>query len=303
MKPHPKHVPLPNLNDLLLYCQVVQEGSFAAAARRFGGSKATVSRRIAQLEQALGAQLLIRTTRSLKTSEVGRDFFRRAQGILAASDEALAAVTRTKDEPTGLLRVTTGVELGIEFLSPLLDEYLEQHPQVSAELDLTGRFVDLVYEGFDLGIRVGALDDSSLSSRKLGSFRYGVFASPALIGKNKITTPKQLSQFPGLVFKRSEHSEVWTLVNGHSEQKVSVTPKLSSNNHWALRQAAVSGLGIVFGPTFIMRSEVKRGRLVQLLPQWGSPEIPIHAVFPAQKFLSSKVRRFIEHLVSHLRVG
>jgi LysR family transcriptional regulator, regulator for bpeEF and oprC len=292
---------LPDLKDLSLFCRVVQEGSFAGAARRFGSSKATVSRRVALLEQSLGAQLLIRTTRTVKPTELGRDFYSRAIGILAAADDALASVKKTRGEPSGLLRITAGVEFGVEFLSPLLSDYLTYNTQVSAELDLTGRFVDLVYEEFDLGIRVGPLGDSSLSSRKLGSFRYGVFASPSLIRKqSRIQKPSQLAGLPALVFKRPEHTEHWVLLKGHTEQTVKVTSKLTSNNHWALRRAAVAGLGFVFGPTFLMKEDVQNKRLVQILPEWGSTEIAVHAVFPAQKFLAPKVRRFVDHLVMKL---
>jgi LysR family transcriptional regulator, regulator for bpeEF and oprC len=284
-----------DLNDLTLFSQVVQEGSFAAAARKFGGSKATVSRRIAILEQELGAQLLVRTTRSLKPTEIGRDFYSRAQGILSASEDALNSVAKTKSEPSGLLRVTAGVEFGIEFLGPILNEYLALHPEVSGELDLTGRFVDLVYEGFDLGIRVGPLDDSTLSSRRLGSFRYGLFAAPSLLKRYTFKSPRQLTDVPALVFKRSDHSESWTLLKGHTEMTVDVQPRLISNNHWALRSAAVAGLGVVFSPTFIMKQEIATGRLKPVLEGWGSHEIPVHAVFPSQRFLSPKVRRFLDH--------
>lgn len=252
------------------------------------------------LEQLLGAQLLVRTTRNVKTTEIGRDFYSRALGILAASEDALLSVSNTKTDPTGLLRITTGVEFGIEFLSPLLNQYLSKHPKVAAELDLTGRFVDLVYEGFDLGVRIGPLDDSNLSSRKIGTFRYGLFASPEFAQKAKLSKPAQLTRTPALVFKRPEHSGVWSLVSGHTEQSITVVPKLISNNHWALRSAAIAGLGVAFSPTFIMATELRNKRLVQILPEWGSAEIPIHTVFPAQRFLAPKVRRFVDFLVESL---
>lgn len=292
-----------DLNDLLLFCQVVQEGSFAGAARRFRGSKATISRRVALLEQRLGAQLLIRTTRTVRTTEVGRDFYGRAQGILAASEDALLSISRTRGEPSGLLRVTAGVEFGSEFIAPLLNEYLANHPKVWAELDLTGRFVDLAYDDFDLGVRVGPLDDSNLSSRRLGTFSYGLFASPERMKSVRIERPEHLARLPGLVFKRPEHSEVWSLLRGATEQRVTVRPALVSNNHWVLRDAAIAGLGVVFGPRFIMAPALRAGTLVRVLPEWGSPEIPVHAVFPAQRFLAPKVRGFVEHLVARLKLG
>ena len=290
-----------DLESLSQFCLIVQEGSFTEAARKSSTSKATLSRNLALLEQSLGVQLLVRTTRSLRTTEIGRDFYHRALGILGASEEAVAAVTRTQNAPTGLLRVAAGVEFGTEFVMPLLSEYLKLHPQVQAELELSGRFIDLVHEGFDVGVRIGTLDDSSLSSRKLGSLRYGLYASPEFLKRHPIKRIETLAKVPALAFKRPGHHSEWTLLKGGTERSVRVEARMISNNHWSLRTAAINGLGVAFSPTLLMNASVRAGALVPVLPEWSSPEIPIHAVFPSQRYLAPKVRFFIDYLVKHLK--
>lgn len=295
--------PLLDLESLSLFCLVVQEGSFTRAARKASGSKATLSRKIAILEQSLGVQLLVRTTRSLTPTEIGRDFYSRSLGLLHANDEALSSVTQTKGIPSGLLRVTAGVEFGTEFISPLLNQYLERYPQVQGELDLTGRFVDLVHEGFDIGIRLGQLDDSTLSSRKLGSLSYGLYASPQYLSRNRIQRIDVLKNMPALIFNRPGHHSEWTLVKEGTERTVKMKPKLLANNHWSLRSAAIAGLGIAFSPTLLMREEVRAKRLVHVLPEWSSPEIPVYAVFPSQRYLAPKVRHFVDYLAENLKLS
>ncbi|MBU6153156.1 MAG: LysR family transcriptional regulator [Bdellovibrionales bacterium] len=295
--------PVLDLESLSHYCLVVQEGSFTGAAKKLTASKATVSRNVALLEESLGVQLLIRTTRSLRTTEIGRDFYHRALGILGASDEAVAAVTSTTRDPSGLLRIAAGVEFGTEFVMPKLTEYLKLHPQVQAELELSGRFIDLVHEGFDVGIRIGALDDSTLSSRKLGSLRYGLYASPEFLKQYPIRKIETLKQVPALIFNRPGHHSEWTLLKGETERSLKVQARMISNNQWSLRTAAIAGLGITFSPTILMNEAVRSKKLVHVLPEWTSPEIPIHAVFPSQRYLAPKVRSFVDHLARTLTLS
>lgn len=292
-----------DLESLSIFCLVVQEGSFTKAARKASGSKATVSRKVALLEQSLGVQLLVRTTRSLTPTEIGRDFYNRALGLINANDEALGSVTQTQGKPAGVLRITAGVEFGTEFVSPLLNRYLELYPEVQGEMDLTGRFIDLVHEGFDLAIRLGQLEDSTLSSRKLGSLRYGLYASPKLLKKIRIHRIDQLKTAPALVFNRPGHHSEWTLLNGATERTLRMKPRMIANNHWALRSAAIAGIGVTFSPTLLMRNEVRSKKLIHILPEWTSPEIPVHAVFPSQRYLAPKVRHFVDYLAAKLKLS
>ncbi|MBU6375422.1 MAG: substrate binding domain-containing protein [Bdellovibrionales bacterium] len=170
------------------------------------------------------------------------------------------------------------------------------------EIDLTGRFIDLVHDGFDLAVRLGNLEDSTLSSRKLGSLRYGLYASPKLLKQYRMDRVDQLKNVPALIFNRPDHHSEWTLVKEGTERTVQMTPRLIANNHWALRSAAIAGLGVSFSPTLLMREEVRKRRLIRVLPEWTSPEIPVHAVFPAQRYLAPKVRHFVDYLVANLKL-
>jgi len=156
------------ISELNAFAKVVQTGSFTRAAESLGTQKAYLSRVVANLEQKLGARLLVRTTRSLSLTEVGREVFERAVGILGAVDDVQRLTQKMVAEPRGTLRLTCGVEFGMIAVSRWIGHYLKRYPQVSVESDFTGRIVDLVHEGFDLAIRIGPLTESSLAARRLG---------------------------------------------------------------------------------------------------------------------------------------
>lgn len=294
----------PELEALNLLIRVTEEGNFSSVAKKLHIPKATLSRKIAQLENLLGAQLLVRTTRSLGLTEAGRGFLQKAKTALSAMDEAQATLSKARQqEPQGTLRITAGVEFGVSILSPLLDRFCRKYPRIQLELDLTGRSVDLVYEGFDVGIRIGTLEDSTYSARKLGSFSYGLYASPKLLAKSKIHKPSDLTNFPSLLFSRGTHREAWRLIRGHESESLAVTPRVLSNNHWVLKNAARSGLGIAFMPEFLAQKEVHDKSLIRVLPGWSSARIPIHALYPAQRHVPLKVRALIDYLASNMSVG
>ena len=171
------------LASLQAFVKVVQTGSFTRAADALHTQKAYLSRVVTQLEKELGARLLERTTRSLSLTEIGREFFERAVGILASVEDAQRAVQKAQGEPRGVLKLTCGVEFGMIAVSGWIAAYLERYPQVLVDAEFTGRIVDIVHEGFDLAIRVGPLADSTLTARKLGELRYGLFAAPAYLAR------------------------------------------------------------------------------------------------------------------------
>lgn len=293
----------PGFEAIRCYLAVVREGSFSAAAKALGLPKATVSRRIAELERRLGTQLLVRTTRSVRVTEPGREYAQQASAALAALDDATARIRDDADQatPRGRLRVTASVEYGVSVLSPLLAEFVAAHPELELDLELTGRQVDLVYEGFDLALRVGPLPDSTLAARRLGQVDYGLFASPDYLGQ--AGTPRyvhELAERPALQFTGAGAEPVWRLTDGAQELRVAIAPRLRSNNHWVLRDAAVAGLGVAFCAVLVAGPEVAAGRLVRLFPAFGAPELPVHAVFPSQRFLAPKVRACIDFLSARL---
>lgn len=291
----------PNLDDIRAFLRIAQDASFSKAAKHLDVPKATLSRRVAQLERDLGVQLLVRTTRSVQVTEAGRAFLPEAAAVLAALEDATAKVREAAGTPRGRLRITASVEFGVAVLSPLLAEFAGTQPEVDLEVELTSRKVDLVYEGFDLAVRVGPLPDSTLAARRLGTLRYGLYASPAwLAAHGRPRYAHELGEHPALQFVGAQAAPRWTLWDGARTLEVPIRPRVRANNHWVLRDAAVAGLGIAFCAALVAEPEVAAGRLERLLPEWGAVEIPVHAVFPSQRFLAPKVRACIDFLVARL---
>jgi len=291
----------PSLDDVRAFLQIAQESSFSKAALALGTPKATLSRRVAQLEEDLGVPLLVRTTRSVQVTEAGRAFLPEAAAALAAFDDATARVRETGGVPRGRLRITASVEFGATVLSPLLAGFALAEPEVELEVELTGRTVDLVYEGFDLAVRVGPLPDATLAARRLGTLHYGLYASPAYLARaRRPRYAHELADHPTLQFVEAGAPPRWTLWDGHQTLEVPIRPRLRSNDHGVLRDAAVAGLGIAFCAEPIAAPALASGALERLLPEWGAVEIPVHAVFPSERFLAPRVRACIDHLVRHL---
>jgi len=286
------------LGELAAFVKVVQTGSFTRAAENLGTQKARLSRVVSNLERRLGVRLLERTTRSLSLTEIGREIFERAVGILGAVEDAERVAHRMHSEPRGTLRLTCGVEFGMIAVSRWIAEYLERYPQVSVESDFTGRIVDIVHEGFDLAIRVGSLADSSLAARRLGELRYGLFASPAYLARRGTPrSPDALAGHDLLRFSGGGHRQGWRLTKGSVEHRVEAAGKLRVNNSFAVRDAAVHGLGIAQLPLAVAHDALRDGRLARVLPAWQPPAVPVHAVFPGTRYLTPKVRAFIDHAV------
>lgn len=283
------------LSHLDTFVKVVQTGSFTRAAEQLHTQKAHVSRVVSQLEAELGVRLLERTTRSLSLTEIGREFFERAVGILGAADDARRAVQQAQGEPRGTLRLTCGVEFGMLAVNRWVRDYLLRHPDVNVDLEMTGRVVDIVHEGFDLAVRVGPLADSTLAARKLGELRYGLFAAPGYLRRHPPPSqPGDLAQHALIRFSGSRLRLVWTFTRGADTQRVEPVARLNANNSFAVRDAAVDALGIAQLPLLLAQPEVDAGRLVPVLADWQLPSAPVHAVFASARYLTPKVRAFID---------
>lgn len=289
------------LSALQTFVKVVQAGSFTRAADALTTQKAHVSRVVTQLEKELGARLLERTTRALSLTEIGREFFERAVGILAAVEDSRRAVQRAQGEPRGTLKLTCGVEFGMIAVSGWIDRYLQRHPQVRVEADFTARVVDIVHEGYDLAVRVGALEDSTLAARKLGELAYGLFASPEYLARRGMPRePADLADHESLVFAHANRAGALLLRKGTRSERVSLRPRLKANNVFAIRDAAMAGLGVAQLPLIVASEPLRAGRLQQLLAPWSTPPVPVHAVFASARYLTPKVRSFIDLSVDEL---
>lgn len=284
-----------NIPSLQAFVKVVQTGSFTRAAESLRTQKAHLSRVISQLEKELGVRLLERTTRALSLTEIGREFFERAQGILASVEDAQLAVQRAQGEPRGTLKLTCGVEFGMMVVSDWIDLYLQRYPQMQVDADFTGRVVDIVHEGFDLAIRVGPLADSTLAARKLGVMNYGLFASEEYLSQRGIPrAPGDLVSHEILAFAGGSHQPTWALTREGHSARVELQPRLKANNVFALRKAAIRGLGVAQLPWVIAESSIKAGELVPIMTEWTMPSVPIHAVYASARYLTPKVRVFID---------
>ena len=287
------------LEQLRILVKVVQAGSFTRAAELLGTQKSYVSRVVAQLEAELGGKLLERTTRTLSVTETGQAVVERAIGILAAVEDTSRLVQQAQGEPRGLLRLTCGVEFGMLAVSGWVDEFLSRHAGVSVDVEYTSRVLDLVHEGFDLSIRVGELPDSRLVARSLGQLDYALFACPRYLARRGVPpSPDALREHSLVMFSGGSQRRGWRLLpdDGSESQALRIDgpARLRVNNSFAVRDALLKSLGIGQLPLLIAAEPLAAGQLVPVLPGWRLPSMPVHAVYPSQRYLSPKVRAFID---------
>lgn len=289
------------LGSMRTYVAVVDSGSFAAAALRLDVSRAMVSKQVQKLEEHLGTRLLNRTTRRLSLTETGRAFHERSVQILGDVNEAEQIAGQMTTLPRGVLRVTIPLSYAQHRLGSIIGAYTQAYPQVQLDIALSDRKVDLVEEGFDVAIRIGALPQSDLIARKLGVARSIVCASPAYLAAHGTPqTPHDLSQHTCLSYSLSGGGADWRLESAGEHLTVPVNGPIRADNGDMIRLAALAGAGIVFQPHFIVGEDLAAGRLVQVLPGWESADLGIHALYPSRKHLSAKVRTFVDFVVAAL---
>ncbi len=281
--------------SLQAFVKVVQTGSFTRAAEVLHTQKARLSRVVSRLERELSVRLLERSTRSLSLTEAGREFFERAHAILASVDDARQAMQRIHGEPQGTLRLTCGVEFGLVAVSGWIADYLEAFPQVQVEADFSNRVVDIVHEGFDLAVRVGPLADSSLAARRLGLLNYGLYASADYVRRHgQPSSPHELGAHPLVTYSGVSPQGHWQLVRDGEPHPVPLSPRLRVNTSLAARDALQRGLGIGLLPRRVAETAGPANPLRRVLPDWAAPEVPVHAVFASARYLTPKVRAFID---------
>lgn len=284
--------------SLNAFVRIVEAGSITAAAERLGVAKSAVSRRLAELEERLGAQLLRRTTRNLSLTDPGWAFYERAVRILSDLDEAETAVSQAQGALRGRLRVAAPLSFGLLHLGPAITDFMALHPEVTFDLDFNDREVDLLKEGFDLAVRIGELADSSLVARRLAPVRLLPCCSPAYLeSRGMPETPADLAAHHCLLYAYAREPRTWRYKTADGKAgTVKIEPHLQANNGDFLCQAAVAGEGILLTPTFITYREIERGRLVPLLTQYQWPELAAYAVYPQTRHLSRRVRAFVDFL-------
>lgn len=279
---------------------VVETGSFSAAGERLGVAKSVVSRRVSQLEQRLGSRLLHRTTRRLTLTDAGRHFYQRAVQILADLEDAEQGAAAEASGLRGALRLAAPLSFGLSHLSGALTDFLDAHPAIELNLDLNDRSINLVEEGFDLAVRIGELEDSTLIARRLGTSRTVTAASAAYLERfGTPQHPDELQRHIGLQYTNLSYRRQWEYTTGDG-RTLHAQPQLRvrANNGEALACAAVAGIGITAGPTFILGQYLKEGKLVRILEAYEQPASGIYAVTPPGRLVPRRVQVFIEFLAS-----
>jgi DNA-binding transcriptional LysR family regulator len=282
-----------------VFSQVVESGSFSAAAERLGVSTTAASRHVAELEAQLQTRLLNRTTRRVSLTETGRAFYERAVQLLADLEEAEQEASRAAVVPRGTIKLTTSVNFGVRHVAPAIAAFLAAHPGVRFDVSLSDRIVELVEEGFDLAVRIGSPGSDNVVARKLGETRLVPCASPDYLAAHGAPrTPEDLAHHNCFTYEYVSPRHLWRFRDASgAERAVRVSGRLHSNNGDLLAEAAARGAGIVFEPAFIVGPDVRAGRLVPLLQEFSAPPLPIYAVYPSRKHLSAKVRLFVDFLV------
>lgn len=290
-----------HLTAIQAFSQVVESGSFSKAAERLGLSTSATSRHVAELEAHLQTRLLNRTTRKVSLTEGGRAYYERVVQLLADLDEAEQEASRAAVVPRGVIKLTTAVNFGVRHVGPAIAAFLAKHTEVRFDVSLSDRVVDLVEEGFDLGIRIGTAGPHNVVARKLGETRIVPCASSDYLARHGTPqVPEDLARHNCFTYEYVTPRNVWTFRDADGrERPVRVGGNLHSNNGDILAEAAARGAGIVFEPAFIVGPEVRAGRLVPLLQDFAPSPLPIYAVYSSRKHLSAKVRLFIDFLVEH----
>lgn len=297
--------PFQDLNNLYFFARVVDFGSYTAAAESLGMQVSKLSRRVGALEKELGVRLLNRTTRKLSLTDAGKTFHRHCVALIAEAEAARDAINQTLSSPRGVVRISCPTGLLQGGAADILSRYLEAHPQVRIELDATNRRVDVIDEGIDIAIRVRVppLEDSDLAMRSFGPSARILVASPVLIAAHgKPQTLEDLGRMPTVSMTAVGKEHVWSFVDADSKPAAELihTPRLSTDDLYTLRQAALSGVGVAFMPAEIVADDLASGALVRLLPSLISRAGIVHAVFPSRRGMVPAVRLLLDFLAEGL---
>lgn len=291
-----------DLNDLYYFSKVVEHRGFAPAGRALNIAKSKLSRRVRQLEDELGVSLLVRSSRTFVITEVGEQFYRHCRAMLVEAETALEAVASMQSEPCGTVKLSCPIGLLNFHVGDMLADFMVQYPKVTIELDATNRRVDVLGEGFDMAIRVRPfpLDDSDLVLKILSQREQCLVAAPSIVSEFGVAnSPLQLARYPALARAKANELHAWELEDDkHNTMKVNFTPRYLTTDMWALRQAALKGVGIVQLPSLMLEKDLRQGSLVQVLLGWRPQTEVIHIVFPSRRGMLPSVRALIDFLAS-----
>lgn len=288
-----------DLNELFVYLKVVEQGGFAAAARQLGMPKSTVSRKVGSLEERLGFRLIQRSTRYFQVTEIGQDYYRHCQAMMAEVEAAESVVQRNRAEPCGTIRISCTTLLLNFALAPMLASFMNRYPRVELQVKSFNRKVDVISEGFDLSLSLAflPLENSDLVMKPLARCPQVLVGSPQLLARHASPRlPAQLVELPSVEWERTRASNTWQLSDGEEVLDVRHQPRLISDDVATVKQALLDGVGIGCVPHFLVASELQQGQLLQVLPSWAPAEGVVVAMFASRRGLLPSVRALIDYL-------
>ena len=295
-----------DLNDLYYFVQAVDEGGFAAAARRLDMPRSRLSRRIGLLEERLGVRLIQRSTRQFAVTDLGREYYRHCVAMLVEAEAAQEVIDRRRAQPRGVVRVSCPATLLFFQVGEMIVRFMSGCPEVEMQLESTNRRVDVIAEGFDVAFRVRfpPLEDSGLVMRELATSPQRLVAAPSLLAAHEgAFTPADLSRLPSLAWSMGASDHVWELEGKDGARAVvRHRPRLVTEDMISLLRAARNGVGIVQLPSMVADEDIAGGRLIDVLPDWAPGAGRIHMVFPTRRGLLPATRAFIEHIVAEYRL-
>ena len=287
------------LNAISVFCKVIETQSFTQAANQQNISVAMASKLVSQLEEHLKTRLLQRTTRKIVPTEAGMLYYQRCQAILLDLSEADSSISNMATSLQGNLLISVPRDFGLLYISPNLPKFIELHPNLHVEIEFEDKRVDLVAEGYDLALRIGYMQDSSLVARKISSSPMHFVASPSYLESRGIPlTPDDLEYHQGLLYKSSLNQVHWLSTKANQIQRYKIQSKVVSNNGMALLEMTKAGLGISNSPSFFVKEALASGELVEILSEYKQKPLDIYVVYPNRRHLPAKVRAFIEFLAS-----
>lgn len=292
-----------SLEGLTIFVQVIESGSFSAAATELGHAVSHISKAITKLEQRLGARLINRTTRSLSLTDVGQVYFEKAKQIVSEAREAEQSIHQLQDSPSGRLKISLPTSFGQSHMQPVVREFMQRYPDVKLQIDFSSRLVDVIGEGFDLCVRMGQPKSSNLISRTLLEFEFITVATPEYFEKFGIPKhPHDLKHHQAIKYMYNQVPVTWEFRNQQGETiHVEVENRAECNNLPMQKTLVMAGLGIGRLPSFVCKQELENSELIRVLDQFEMPSQSAYLVYPHRLHLSAKVRAFVDLAVEHFR--
>lgn len=295
-----KLIIMDTLDGIKTVIAVIETGSFTAASERLGMSKALVSKYVGEVEDSLGVRLLNRSTRRLALTEAGQRYYDQALPLLEEFAEMVDSVTGEQSSPRGLLRISVPVTFGEMSLAPLIPKFLQAYPDIGVDLQLNDKMIDMLEEGIDVVIRIGAVDDSSLIAKHIQTLPLTLCASPDYVTQcGRPQVPKDLSKHQCIIDSNFRIGKSWPITcSNNITTSVEVSSRIMANSPRAVKEIVLAGGGIGMIPHFIVEDALAEGRLEEILPSYRTLEFGLFAIYPHRRYLSRKVRCFIDFLIA-----